>query len=169
MNDSDSRFEKLKSRITNNPILASLMVLGTIIIALSTFTNATRNLVSLLVSEERATVNGEWVADIIYPSKETKYSEVFSFHGNDNDLLGTASYLEREQVIVDGAIDKNRIEFKTKTLEYPPDWDNSQRKMATHRYRGSVSANEIEFVMETYGGFSSNPPIRFIAKKGPGK
>jgi len=169
MNNSDSRFEKLRSKITNNPILASMMVLGTIIIALSTFTDATRNLLDLVISEKRPTINGEWVAEVTYPSGKTASSEVFSFSGSDTGLHGTASYLEKEQIIIDGSVKNNRIEFKTKTMEYPPDWNSGQRKMATHQYRGSVLVNEIEFVLETYGGFSANPPIGFIAKKRPGK
>ena len=169
MNASDSRFDKLKSKITDNPILASLMVLGLIIISLSTFTDAAKNLFSLFVSETRPAINREWVAEITYPSNKIKYSEIFSFDGEDNDLYGTASYLEKEQALIEGIVESNHIDFKTKTMEYPPDWNNSQRKVATHQYLGRVLGNEIEFVMETYGGFSSNPPIRFIAKKEPNK
>ena len=169
MNDSDSRFDRIKSKIANNPILASLMVMGMVVIALSTFTDATKNLLSLLEDEQRAAVNGKWVAEIAYPSRNTKYFEVFSFSGVDNGLHGTASYLEAEQVIIEGMVRKNLIEFKTKTPEYPPDWNNSQRKMATHQYRGRIIGNEIEFVMETYGGFSADPPVKFIVKKDTGK
>jgi hypothetical protein len=169
MNSSVSRFDRLKSKITNNPILASVMILGMIITALSAFTDATRNLLDLVVSEKRPAINGEWVAEITYPSRSTKYSEVFSFSGNETGLQGTASYLEKEQIIVDGTVIDNQIEFKTKTMEYSPDWNNDQRKMATHQYRGTVSANGIEFVMETHGGFSTDPPLKFIAKKGAGK
>jgi len=145
------------------------MILGMIITALSAFTDATRNLLDLVVSEKRPAINGEWVAELTYPSRSTKYSEASIFSGNETGLQGTASYLEKEQIIVDGTVIDNQIEFKTKTMEYSPDWNNDQRKMATHQYRGTVSANGIEFVMETHGGFSTDPPLKFIAKKGAGK
>ncbi len=125
MNDSQSRFEKLKSRITNNPFIASLMIIGMVIIALSSFTDAAKNLLSLSVSETRPVINGEWVAEIGYPGKKATYSEVFYFDGDSNDLHGAASYLEKKQVILEGKIDQNLIDFKTKTMEYSPDWNSS--------------------------------------------
>lgn len=71
MTDSQSRFEELKSRITNNPFLASPMIPGVIVVPLSTFTDAAKNLLSLSVSETRPVINGEWVAKIGYPEKRT--------------------------------------------------------------------------------------------------
>ena len=140
-----------------------------IIIALSSFTDAAKNLLGLIVSETRPTTNGEWIAEIIYPSNKNKYTEVFSFKGNGNTLHGTASYIGNEQVIINGMINDNHIEFITKTIEYSPDWNNDQRKIATHQYSGKFLDNEIEFVLESYGGFSTDSPIRFIAKRKPNK
>jgi len=167
MKDSQSQFEKLKSKISNNPFLASLMIMGMIVIALSTFTDAAKNLLSLSGTATRPVINGEWVAEIDYPGREATYSEVFRFEGDSNDLYGAASYLEKNQVILEGTISGDQIDFETRTIEFPPDWNSNQRKMATHHYRGRFSGNEISFVMETYGGFSSNPPVTFIARRQP--
>ena len=167
MNDSQSRFEILKSKITNNPLVASLMIIGMIIVALSTFTDAAKNLLRLTMSESRPDINGEWIAEITYPGNKATHSEVFYFDGDSKDLYGSASYLEKEQVILEGKINQNLIDFKTKTMEYSPDWNSSQRIQATHQYHGRFSEKEITFIMETYGGFSANPPIKFMARKKP--
>lgn len=170
MKEPSTKFDKFRSRIKNNPILASLMVLGMIIIALSTFTNAAKNLLGIVIKETRPKINGEWTAEVTYPFKKVIYVETFSFNGKGNEVHGVASYLENKQVILEGKIiEGDRIEFKTKTREYAPDWDNNNIKLATHHYRGRTFGNEIKFVMETYGGFSSDSPIEIIAKKVPDK
>ncbi|MEE9356739.1 MAG: hypothetical protein V3U75_14205 [Methylococcaceae bacterium] len=169
MKEQRTQFDKFKSRIKNNPILASLMVLGMVIIALSSFTDAAKNLLDLVISETRPDINGEWTAEVTYPWKKVSYDEAFSFDGNDNEVHGAVSYLENKQIILDGKIIENRIEFKTKTTENSPDWENNILKLATHHYRGIVLEKEIKFVMETYGGYSSDSPIEFIAKRVPNK
>src|SRR5215813_11442027 len=50
MKQQRTRSDRIISRINNNPIVASLLVLGTIVIALSTFTNATKNLTKTLLA-----------------------------------------------------------------------------------------------------------------------
>lgn len=141
------------------------MILGMIVIGLSTFTVATKNLLDLLANETRSDINGEWTAEVTYPGKQVSYIETFSFDGDGVDVDGTASFLEKMQVVVEGKVIEDRLQFKTKTLEYSPDWNNSNRKVVTHHYRGKVLGDEIKFVMETYGGFSANSPIKFTAKK----
>jgi hypothetical protein len=166
LKEPSTKFDKFKSRIKNNPILATLMALGMVIIALSTFTNAAKNLLGLVINETRPNINGEWTAEVAYPFKEGVNIETFIFTVKGNEVHGVASYLENEQVILEGNLTEGgRIEFKTKTREYAPDWDNHNIKLATHHYRGRTLGNEIKFVMETYGGFSSYQPIEIIAKR----
>ena len=169
MEEPRTQFDKFKSRIKNNPILASLMVLGMVVIALSSFTDAAKNLLDLVISETRPDINGEWTAEVTYPWKKVIYVEAFSFDGNGDEVHGTASYLGSKQIILDGKIIESRIEFKTKTMEHSSDWENNIMKLATHHYRGRVVEKEIKFVMETYGGYSSDSPIEFIANKAPNK
>lgn len=54
----ESRVARLISRVKNNPVVASAILLGTIVIAFSTFTDAARNLLSLLAMQgpERARI-----------------------------------------------------------------------------------------------------------------
>jgi hypothetical protein len=107
---------------------------------------------------------------VTYPFKEAIYIETFIFDGKGNEIHGVASYLENEQVILEGKLTEGgQIEFKIKSREYAPDWDNHNIKLATHHYRGRTMGSEIKFVMETYGGFSSYRPIEIIAKRLPDK
>ncbi len=167
MKEPRTKFDKFRSRIKNNPILASLMILGMIIITLSTFTDAAKNLLDLVIRETRPNINGEWTAEVTYPWKKVSYVETFSFDGRGNKMHGAASYLENKQIILEGKILEGRIKFKTKTMEYSPNWDNDNMKQATHHFSGRIMGNEIKFVVETYGGYSSNSPINFTAKKVP--
>jgi hypothetical protein len=48
MRQPDSLFDRIMARIKNNPVAAILIAAGTIVIALSTFSNATRSLLDLL-------------------------------------------------------------------------------------------------------------------------
>ena len=167
MNAQATKFDNLKSRIKNNPVLASLMVAGVIIIALSSFTDAAKNLLDLLSTESRPDINGTWTVTVTYPWINTSHIETFSLGGKDSEVLGEASYLATKHVILEGSIVEDRIEFKTKSIEYPPEWDNDNTKLATHHYKGRISEDRREFVMETYGGYSSYPPIKFTASKVP--
>ena len=161
MKETGTKFEKLKSRIQNNPILASIMVVGMIIIALSTFTDAAKNLLDIVRTESRPDINGEWTAEITYPWSGVSSTEVFNFEGEGVNVNGNASYLGGKQLILEGKINEGQIEFKTKSTEI----QESDRKTATHHYRGKILDNKIEFVLETYGGFSPKPTIKFIAHK----
>jgi len=161
MKETGTKFDKIKSRIQNNPILASLMVIGMIIIALSTFTDAAKKLLDLVKTESRPDINGQWTAKITYPWSNVSKTETFYFEGEGVNVNGNASYLGSKQLIMEGKVKEGQIEFKTKSTEIQ-DYD---RKTATHHYRGKIMDDEIRFVLETYGGFSSKPTIQFIAFK----
>lgn len=93
MNEPKTRFDRFNLRIKNNPIVASLIILGTIVIALSTFTNAAKNLWDLVITEPRPDINGEWKAEVTYDWQNAKYSETFTFGGDGEEVYGTASFL----------------------------------------------------------------------------
>jgi hypothetical protein len=147
--------------------VASLIVVGTIVIALSTFTDAAKNLLSLVVKETRPDINGEWKAEVIYDwNRDTKYTETFTFRGDGEEVYGTASFLRRKRGILEGKVRKNKLTFLTKTREVSgPGWDN--QKDAVHRYHGEVFRDEIKFIMQTEGGFFERVPIEFTARKVP--
>ena len=60
MVEPKTRVDRFTTWIKNNPIMAALVVLGTVVIALSTFTDAARNLLDLVITDARPDINGEW-------------------------------------------------------------------------------------------------------------
>ena len=163
MNEPKTRFDRFNLWIKNNPIVASLIILGTIVIALSTFTNAVKNLWVLVPTETRPDINGEWKAEVTYDWENAKYSETFTFSGDGEEVYGAASYLGYKRGIHEGKAKKDKIEFITKTTVVLGD----SREEAVHRYQGNVLRDEIKFVMQTAGGFSDYLPIEFTAHRVP--
>ena len=163
MSEPKTRFDKFNHRIKNNPILASVILLGTIVIALSTFTNAAKNLLNLVITETRPDINGEWKADVAYDWLNDEYTEKFKFSGEGENVNGTASFLGLKRSIIEGTAKKNNLLFLTKSKEYLGDPGNS--KSVLRRYRGKVLDGEIKFVLTIEGGFSERVPIEFIARR----
>jgi ankyrin repeat protein len=59
MKQRDSLFDRIIARIKNNPLVAILIVAGTVVIALSTFSDATRRLLDLLKGQSPETARLE--------------------------------------------------------------------------------------------------------------
>ena len=155
--------ERFNQRIRNNPVIASLIILGSIVIALSTFTNAAKNLLELAKSETRPDINGEWKAEITYDWINAKHSETFTFNGDGEEVYGTVSFLGVKRGILEGKVSKGQLVFLAKTRESLGDWSSS--KEVLHRYHGKISNDEIRFVMQSEGGFSEHLPIEFTAQR----
>ena len=166
MNETRTRVDRLISQIKNNRILAFLIVLGVIAIALSAFTDAARNLLGLVIRDTRPAINGEWKAEVTYDWNNAKYIESFTFKGEGQEVYGTASFLRMPRGILEGKIEKDKLEFITKTQEV---LGSSEPRVSTHHYRGVLSGDEINFSMQTDGGYSEHIPIEFIAKRVPSK
>jgi hypothetical protein len=163
MNEPKTRLDRLNARIRDNPIVASLIILGTVVIALSTFTNAARNLWSLVAVETRADINGNWIAEVTYAWQNTRYTETFTFSGDGEEVYGTASFLGLRRGILEGKTKKGRLQFTIKTHGVLGDWNNP--KEVVHRYQGKVLRDEISFVMQTEDSFTEHPPIEFTAQR----
>lgn len=163
MNEQRTKIDKIYSRIKNNPVMAILIVIGTIIIALSTFTNAAKDLLGLIKTESRANFNGDWIADVPYYWNNTTFNEMFTFKGEGKELHGTASLYGMGRGIQDGAVKKDKIEFVIKTQEIREDENNP--KEAVHRYQGTILGNQITFVLQKEGGYSTHKPIEFTANR----
>ena len=164
MNEPKSPVDRIYSRVRKNPVVASLIILGSIVVALSTFTNASRNLLDLFDDDTRPDINGQWTAEVKYDWKNANYLEKFTFQGEGAEVYGTASFLEYKRGILEGEIIKNKLHFVTITTEA---LDSAPAKDTVHEYRGRVSENEIRFVMQTRGGYSEHVPVEFIARKMP--
>jgi len=163
MGKQKTRFDKINSRIRNNPILSVLIIIGTLVIALATFTNAAKDLMGFIKTETRANINGDWIAEVPYDWNNTSYNEIFTFKGEGEELLGTASLFRRKRGIIEGTIKKDKLEFVTKTREILDDENNP--KEVTHHYRGTISGDQITFVLQTEGGYTTHIPIEFTANR----
>lgn len=159
MNEPKTRFDRFNLRVKNNPIVASLIILGTIVIALSTFTNAAKNLWDLVIRDTRPDINGEWKAEVMYDWQNARYSETFTFSGDGEEVYGVASFLGTKRGILEGKAKKDKLHFITRTQEI------LGNRNVVHRYEGRVFRDEIKFVMQTEGGFSGHIPIEFTARR----
>ena len=165
MNDQqNSNVDKFNWWIRNNKITASIIIVGMVIIALSTFTDAARNLMDLVIQEKRPEINGEWTAKVTYDWAHATYTETFYFEGEGEEIVGTASFLKIKRSITEGTINKNGIRFIIKTKE-TSSWDNSGNREVVHRYSGKIMDGKIQFTMLTEGSISEHIPIKFIAQK----
>lgn len=163
MSEPKTQFERFNSRVRNHPMVTALMILGTVVISLSTFTDAAKNLWGLVVTEARPDMNGPWQSEVTYDWGNAKYSETFTFGGDGEEVHGTASFLGVNRGILDGRVKDGSLQFITKTGEMVGD----ERKDVVHRYRGKVLRDEIKFLMQTEGGSSEHLPIEFTARKAP--
>jgi hypothetical protein len=161
MGKQKTRIDKMNSRIKNNPILAVLIIIGTLVIALATFTNAAKDLLGLVKPETRANINGDWIAEVPYPWNNKTYNELFTFKGEGDELLGTASLYRRKKGILEGKIKKDKLEFVIKIQENSNEKNNP--KELTHHYKGTISGDQITFVL--LNGNTTHLPLQFTANR----
>lgn len=162
MEEPKTLVDRFFSRVKGNPVISSLIILGTIVIGLSTFTDAAKNLLALVIKDTRPNINGEWKAEVTYDWHNAKHIETFTFDGDGDEVYGTASFLGIKRGIVEGKIKKNTLQFITVTGEK---LDSQPARESSHDYRGRIVRDEIKFIMQTKGGYSAHIPIEFIAKK----
>lgn len=163
MTESKTPFDALTSQIKNNPIVASLILLGSVVIALSTFTDAAKNLWSLVAKETRPDINGEWKADVTYDWPNAQYVEIFTFRGDGDELHGTASFLGTVRGILTGTVKKDKIQFITRRKEIMGSQTVSTDLV--QRYQGKIAGDEITFMVQIEGGVSGHVPIEFTARR----
>lgn len=161
----DNKLDKFNQWVRSNKFTAALIVVGTIVIALSTFTNAARNLIELLAPGKRVEVNGVWEAEINYDWARATYTETFSFEGEAERLFGFATFLTRKRVIDSGEVNGNRIQFITKGREVTSSWDEGAARETVHHYSATFENGELHFVLQIEGGYSVHQPIEFLARK----
>ncbi|MBD9361013.1 hypothetical protein [Methylomonas fluvii] len=163
MNDSRTRLDKINTRIRNNPVLSLLLAVSTLVIGLSTFTNATRNLLDLFSgAEQRPAISGLWQAQVSYDWPNAHYQERFDFAGSDRQLYGSATFTGSPNGILEGEIAGDILRFITKT---PESLGSGPVQETIHRYQGKLIGDEIKFVMQTEGGYSPHVPVEFTAKR----
>ena len=162
MNEEKNFVAKTISKIKSNPVTGSLILIGVVIISLSTFTDAAKKLLDLAIQETRPNLNGEWTAEVLYDWPNAKYIETFVFKGEGEEVFGIASFLQTERGILEGRVTKDKITFVTTTSE---SLGGKPTLETVHDYRGAIVGDDIHFVMQTKGGYSPHIPVEFIAKR----
>lgn len=109
---------------------------------------------------ESVDITGEWSAEVPYEFSAPR-REVFALERDRDEVRGTASFLGVARGIVEGKIEGDRISFVTRTSEIAGDESRDTR----HQYSGTISDDGIHFIMQTSGGFSDHPPLRFTARR----
>ncbi|WP_421863972.1 hypothetical protein [Motiliproteus sp.] len=153
--------EQFINRVKRHPVVSILILLSTLIVALSTFTNAARNLLGLIQNDSRLPINGVWVAPVSYDWQNADYTEVFHFQGEGRELYGTASFLGRERAIQDGEIDGDQLRFNTQIQEVLGASSNPR----IQHYRGRLSGNKLRLRLQISGSLVSHQPIEFTARR----
>ncbi|MDD2814531.1 MAG: hypothetical protein PHP00_02190 [Thiotrichaceae bacterium] len=161
MSQIKSPLAKILDRIKQNPVIASVLTLLTVITALSAFTEASQHLWDM-IPDTRPNLNGTWIAEVKYDWQNKPFQEIFIFNDMGDKIMGTASFLQVQRAISEGKLQKNKLTFITKTQE---EIGSTGMKETTHLYRGEIQQNQIIFMMQTEGGFSSHLPIEFVAKR----
>lgn len=168
MNQQRTRSNRIISRIKNNPLVAAIIVVGTVVIALSSFTDAVKNLLSLIPKENVPDVTGKWATQILtnpFDKKDT-FRLFFEFEVKGDTLLGTLRQTSTEHRysvedgILDGKIRGNGISFHKQESSGLGD----QKVQYKDFYYGTVSKDEIHFTVQSDRPWGF-PPQRFIAKR----
>ena len=111
----------------------------------------------------RAAVNGHWQAEVVYDWPNARYAERFEFAGDGEALQGSASFLRLGRGILEGRVGPAGLSFVTRSREQLGN-DNAGLE-TSHRYRGRLVGDELQFVMQTEGGYSAHRPIEFVARR----
>jgi hypothetical protein len=109
---------------------------------------------------EPSSFSGQWQALVKY-SWGDSHKEVFNFKVDQNELFGTASYVGGPRGILDGKIEGTKVTFTTKSMTALGDKTYEEK----HNYRGRLSGDAIEFMLQTDSGYDSRTPEEFTAKR----
>jgi hypothetical protein len=162
--------DRIFLRVKNNPIAAFVIVAATMVIALSTFTDATKKLVALVEKDGRppvVNVTGKWTTPVLtnpFSGSDT-FTLSFDFEVKGDTLLGevrTTGTTYRYDVrsgIFDGKIEGNVISFHTRQVAL----SGKERIPYKISYRGSVSKDEIDFTFQS--DFQEGSPPQKVAAR----
>jgi len=111
-------------------------------------------------SGSAASLAGEWIAEVEY-AWGPQVTERFRFERDGDELLGSATFLtgthplEETELLTDGA------RFVTHSEAVLGD----ERRRLTHRYRVRIDGNCLQIRVQSTGGFSDTPSLKFTARR----
>lgn len=109
--------------------------------------------------------SGRWLANVKY-DWGAEHAEHFDLRLENGEVHGTASYLRVARTVEQGALKGEQLSFVTRSQEVVGDGPGRE---VTHRYRAVLKAGELHFVLESGGGYSTHPPVEFLARRGAGQ
>ena len=165
--------KKALDRIKRNPLLSLLILLGSFLIGLSSFTDATKNLLGLFTKDRVVDVTGTWTSDVLTnPFNHTDTSRlIFRFERNGNALQGTVRETATDKSytyvreILGGVIDGKRVSFRRPDTVNSIDANGEPiQQNYNDFFSGEFSGNELHLTWESdrSGGF---PVQTFIARR----
>jgi hypothetical protein len=163
-------FDKLLARIKNNPVVASILVVGTIIIAVSTFTDSAQKILGLIIREKTIDVTGQWRTKVLTnPYDETeRYTLLFDFVQQGDTLLGTVREIDVGESdgfarsITEGKIKNNVVSFYTQGEVTSGNGTRPYKES----YSGIIGKPKSEIAFERLDNLpEGGVPERFVAKR----
>lgn len=112
------------------------------------------------VADPPMDLSGRWQADVKY-SWGDSHSEVMNLKVDHGEVFGTASYLRTPRAILDGKLEGTKLTFTTKSQTMLGDKTYEEK----HLYRGRITGDTIEFVLQTDSGYDSRPSEMFTARR----
>ena len=170
-----TQVDKIFSKIKHNPVLAVIIALGVIVIALSSFTNAARNLLGLfsiqsasVTKTESPDVTGTWKTPALpnQYNNNQKFTLTFEFEAKGTALLGTLTLTPLgdnrgyARGIRGGEIKGNAVSFYTSETG----WLGKEKVNYKDLFHGTVSNDKIEFIQSSDRPWDFTPQ-QFSAEK----
>lgn len=106
-------------------------------------------------------LSGRWLATVKY-DWGAEHPERFELRLENGEVHGTASYLRLPRPVEQGVLKGEQLSFVTRSQEVVGDGPGRE---VTHRYRATLKAGELHFVLESGGGYSAHPPVEFVARR----
>jgi hypothetical protein len=121
-----------------------------------------RSSVSKPVATELAqSLAGRWLATVKY-DWGAEHEERFELRLENGEVHGTASHLRVARTVEQGALKGEQLNFVTHSQEVMGDGPGRE---LTHRYRATLKAGELHFVLESSGGLDPHTPVEFVARR----
>ncbi|UCV21308.1 toll/interleukin-1 receptor domain-containing protein [Ferribacterium limneticum] len=114
-----------------------------------------------VASELAQSLAGRWLATVKY-DWGAEHAERFDLRLENGEVHGTASYLRVARTVEQGVLKGEQLNFVTRSQEVVGDGPGRE---VTHRYRATLKAGELHFVLESGGGLSVHPPVEFVARR----
>jgi hypothetical protein len=109
-------------------------------------------------------VVGTWAAEVRYGWGD-RYTEKFEFKRHAGQLTGTASFLRYPRAIDKLQLDGLNLRFQTRSISTMGDVSKEVTRSYAGELRGRPPDETLVLRMESAGGFSTDPPIEFEARR----